>query len=88
MKVGDTNALPIAELGKLTPIYETQVLVIDGLMQLQCESAGELNAWLTALQLLKSVRSAPRPDISCSGSFCRIRDSIAAFKKKNRLFGF
>jgi hypothetical protein len=44
--VGETRLVPIAELGEVEGNVKTKTLTIQGLMQVQCESVEELNAWV------------------------------------------
>ena len=46
VEVGETRLVPIAELGEVEGNVKTKTLTIQGLMQVQCESVEELNAWV------------------------------------------
>ena len=46
VKVGDTHGFPIAKIGNVSSMSDSKVLVIENLMQIQCESSEELLAWV------------------------------------------
>ncbi|CAD7949699.1 unnamed protein product [Amoebophrya sp. A120] len=55
VKVGDLVSVPIADLGAITPIPDSNLLFIEDLLQLQCETVEELKAWVIGLSVLKKV---------------------------------